>query len=303
MDKKIIVLGGTGLVGKALQRIMPNAKYFGSSHYDLTRQMSVERMFLETNPDIVINLSAVVSGIEDNILRPCDHFTENVLMNTFVIDACRKHNVSRCISILSTCAYPDVAKSYPLLESQIFEDVPTKTNFSYGYAKRMAAVQTLATNEQYGTKYSYLIPSNIFGIDDKYQDARSHYIGALIKKIYNAKKTNQDSITLFGTGKPIRQFIFCEDVAKIIKHFIDNDVTENVNIANDDIFTIDEIARIALKACDMEHLQINYDSTKPDGQFRKDCSNQKLKDIMPDLIFTSLYDGIKKTFIHYEKNN
>src|SRR4051812_46316991 len=122
MSKKIIVLGGTGLVGKALQRIMPDAEYFGSSDYQLTKQSEVERLFYNTKPDVVINLAAVVSGIEDNILRPSDHFTDNVLMNTFIIDYARKYNVSRCISILSTCAYPDVAKSYPLLESQIFED-------------------------------------------------------------------------------------------------------------------------------------------------------------------------------------
>ena len=162
MEKRIIVLGGTGLVGKALQRIMPKAKYFGSGLYDLTSQSDVDHLFIENPCDVVINLDEIVSGIEDNILRPCDHFTENVFINTFVIDSARRYNVSRCISILSTCAYPDIAKSYPLLESQIFEDIPTKTNFSYGYAKRMAAVQTLATNEQYGTKFSYLIPSNIF---------------------------------------------------------------------------------------------------------------------------------------------
>lgn len=298
--RRILVTGGTGLIGSALKDIMPENIYLGSREYDLTKQYAVCNMLELYKPDIVIHLAALVSGIQENILKPCDHFVDNVLMNTFILDTARRYGIRRCISVLSTCAYADVSESYPIKESQIYEGLPTVTNFSYGFAKRMVAVQTEACNKQYGTNYSYILPCNVYGLNDKYNEKRSHFLGALIRKIYEAKINNSETITLFGTGKPLRQFIFAGDVAKIIKHLIYNDITENINIANDEICSIDELAQIALKACDMEHLKIVYDSSKPDGQYRKDASNEKLKSIMPDIKFTSLFDGIKKTFEHYQ---
>lgn len=299
--KNILVTGGTGLIGKALKEIMPDAIYVGSSNYDLRIENDVERLMYTENPDIIIHLAALVSGIADNIKRPADHFTDNILMNTHIINEARRNGTIRFIGILSTCAYADSNKSYPIDEIDIYDGVPTPTNFSYGMAKRMMAVQIEATNKQYGTSYQYMIPCNIYGENDNFSNDRSHFVAALISKIYKAKVEGKDSITLMGNGTSLRQFIYVNDVAKIIKYFIDNDITENVNICNDEVYSIDAIAKIALQACNAEYLKIVYDTTKPNGQFRKDASNEKLKSLIPQIQFTPLFEGIKKTYTHYAK--
>jgi GDP-L-fucose synthase len=298
---KILVTGGSGMLGRSLQEIMPDAFYASSENCDLTKQGEVRTMVREYAPDIIIHLAAVVSGIQDNIKRPVNHFEDNLLMNTFLIKAAKEFGVKRFIGMLSTCIYPDVAKSYPLTEDQIHEGPPTQTNFGYGYAKRCMAVMIDQYNNQFGTKYSYLIPANLLGKYDKYSDDRSHYVGALIKKIYEAKIGGADHIELFGNGMPLRQFMLADDLAKIIKLCIENDVTESFNVSPDEVYTIKEIAKIALKACDAQHLKIIFDPTKPNGQMDKTASNKKLKSIFPDFNFTLLHDAIKKTYKEYEK--
>ncbi len=299
MRKQILVTGGTGLVGRALQRIMPDAIYTKSNNFDLRITGHVMEMFQTYKPTHVIHLAAVVSGITENINRPCDHFTDNILMNTNMVEAARRHKCKMFIGMLSTCIYPDIASKYPMEESIMHEGPPTPTNFSYGYAKRAMAVQIDACNKQYGTRYSYLIPCNLYGLDDKY-GKDSHFIAALIKKIHHAKVNKLPSIELMGDGKPLRQSMFAGDLAEIIKYFIDNEITESVNIAPFDNYSISEIARIALKACEATHLNITYNTKFPSGQHRKDVDNAKLLKIMPDLNLTdSLYDGIKKTYEHY----
>jgi GDP-L-fucose synthase len=178
---------------------------------------------------------------------------------------------------------------------------PTPTNFSYGYAKRSLAVQIDAYNKQYGTKYQYLTPCNLYGEYDKYGD-NSHFVAALIKKIHNAKMSGDDKITLFGTGTPLRQFMYSNDLAVIIKKCLDDNIYDNFNVATEENVSIDEIARIALKACDAEHIGIEYDSTKPDGQYRKDVSIDRLKTLIPDFSAISLYDGIKETYSKINKS-
>lgn len=294
-NKKIIVTGGSGLVGKFLKEIMPEATYLSSKDYNLTLERDVAKMYYEHEPNIVIHLAAKVGGIIDNINKPAEYFTDNVLMNTNLIDYAYRYNVERFIGILSTCIYPDKAEKYPMKENDLHLGPPTITNFSYGYAKRCQAVQIDAYNQQYDTKYNYITPCNLYGEYDKYGE-NSHFIAALLKKIIFAKQNGDKQIKLFGSGKPLRQFMYAGDLAKIIKAMIKNDYYDNFNVATPENYSIDEIAKIALKACDADYLKIKYDSTKPDGQFRKDVSTERMKKIMPDFEFTPLYDGIKKTY-------
>lgn len=294
-----LVTGGMGLLGRALQEIMPDAKYVSSSDYNLTNQEDVNKMFRYIRPDVVIHLAALVSGIQDNIARPADHFEDNILMNSFMVQTAHKFKTPHFIGMLSTCIYPDTSLIYPLTEENIHYGPPTETNFSYAYAKRCMAVQIDACNKQHGTDYSYLIPCNIMGRFDKFDEGRSHFMGALIRKIYEAKRDGQDSITLYGTGKPLRQYIYANDVAKIIKYCIDNELYRNMNVAPDEEYSISELANMAIHACSRDHIEIKYDRSKPDGQYQKTVSNQMLRSIMPDFEFTPLKTAIREVFEHY----
>lgn len=296
--KKILVTGGSGMVGSFLKDIMPDATYISSKNCNLTNQEGVEKMFNHIKPDTVVHLAARVGGITDNINHPAEYFDENILMNTFVLKAAKSVGVKQFIGVLSTCIYPDILpeEQYPLKEECLHLGPPTPTNFSYGYAKRCLAVQIDAYNKEYGTNYNYLIPSNLFGEYDKFDDGSSHYVAALIKKIYNAKKNGEKSIKLMGTGAPIRQFCYSLDFARVIDYCIYNNVCENFNVAGSEAYTIKEIAEIALRACDAQDLILEFDSSKPDGQYRKDVSNKKMLSVMPEFEFTSLEDGIKQTY-------
>lgn len=292
---KIVVTGGSGQVGKSLNKIMPNATYLSSHDYNLTTERGVAQMYHDLNPDCVVHLSAVVGGIIDNINKPGEYFTDNVLMNTLLVEYARFHGVERFIGILSTCIYPDVVDTYPMTEEMLHLGPPTTTNFSYGYAKRSLAVQIDAYNKQYGTKYQYLTPCNLYSENDKFGE-NSHFVAALIKKIHNAKVSGAESITLFGTGTPLRQFMHSDDLAKVIKRCLDEDVYDSFNVATEQNVSIDDIARTAIRACDANDLKIEYDPSKPDGQFRKDVSIEKMKSIFPDFKATRLYHGIGSTY-------
>lgn len=299
--KNILVTGGSGMVGKSLKELIPQAVYISSKDCDLTNPIEVELLIKTHKPEVIIHLAAKVGGIIDNINKPAEYFDDNILMNTLLLKSAYKYGVERFIGILSTCIYPDKVETYPMSEEMLHLGPPTPTNFSYGYAKRSLAVQIDAYNKQYGTKYQYLTPCNLYGEHDKYGD-NSHFVAALIKKIHNAKMAGEDKITLFGTGTPLRQFMHSNDLAIIIKKCLDNNIYENFNVATEQNVSIDEIARIALKACDAEHMGIEYDSTKPDGQYRKDVSINKLKTVMPDFSAISLYDGIKDTYSKINKS-
>ena len=299
VNKKILVTGGSGLVGLALKKIMPDAIYLNSKARDLTDQELVADLFRKYRPEVCIHLAARVGGIQENIKCQAEFFDQNILMNTFVLKYAHEYGCKQFIGMLSTCVYPDKNELCPYSEEILHEGSPAKTNFSYGIAKRAFAAQIDAYNNQYGTKYNYLIPSNIYGIGDKYDKSRSHFVGALIRKIHEAKSSGADHIQLFGDGTPRRQFFINDDIAQIIKLCIDNNIVESFNVAPDENPTIREIAEVALKACGAAHLSIKWDSSQPNGQMDKSASNRKMKSIFPDFKFTSLEDGIRKTYLHY----
>ena len=168
MDR-ILVTGGSGLVGKHLQDILPDAIYVSSKDYDLTDLQQVRDMMNKEKPTSVIHLAARVGGIVDNINYPVDYLEENVLMNTNVLKACHEFDVEKVIAILSTCVYPDVVDIYPMKEEDLFNGPPTPTNFSYGFAKRCMAAHIDSYRKQYNKKWSYLIPCNLYGEYDKYE--------------------------------------------------------------------------------------------------------------------------------------
>ena len=294
-DKNILITGGSGQVGKELRQILPEATYISSNEYDLTTEEGVQDLFMFSNFHTVIHLAAKVGGIIDNINNPTGYYSDNILMNTLMVNYAADHDVRRFIGVLSTCIYPDKVESYPIEEHMLHEGPPTPTNFSYGISKRAMAVHIDAVNKQYNKDYCYVTPCNLYGVYDKF-DERSHFVAALVKKVYEAKRAGSDKITLFGTGQPLRQFMNARDLATILKRMVEEDITESFNVAGADNLSIDTIAKIALKACDCSYMDIEYDSSKPDGQYRKDVSTKKLHSIFKDLKFIELEDGIKEVY-------
>jgi GDP-L-fucose synthase len=299
---KIVVTGGSGMVGNSLKHYLPNAIYLSSKDFNLTSEIEVKSMFSWYQPDTVIHLAAKVGGITDNINKPAEYFDDNILMNTLLLKYAYKNNVNKFIGILSTCIYPDTVEKYPLTENMLHVGPPTITNFSYGYAKRSLAVQIDSYNKQYGTNYQYLIPCNLYGEFDKFGD-NSHFIAALIKKIHNAKVNNENKIVLFGDGSPLRQFLHSDDLAYTINYVLENNINDNMNVSTEDNLSIEEMARIALKACDAENITIEFDTSKLNGQYRKDVSIDLLKQKIPNFRPIKLYDGIKQTYNYLINNN
>lgn len=299
---KTLVTGGSGMVGRSLKKYLPSATYISSKDYNLTTREGIQYMLIKERPDTIVHLAARVGGITDNIKHPADYFDQNILMNSQLIKYSYLDGIKRFIGVLSTCAYPDVVPNYPMTEQDLHIGPPTPTNFSYGYAKRSLAVQIDAYNKQYKTKYQYLIPCNLYGEFDKYGD-NSHFIAALIKKIHNAKINNESKIILFGDGSPLRQFMHSDDLAYTIDYCLKNDIYDNMNVAISENLTIRQMAEIALKACDAEHLSIDFDTTKPNGQYRKDVSVDLLKEKIPSFNPMNLFDGIKQTYNYLITNN
>jgi len=296
IKEKVIITGGSGLVGGQLKKILPEGIFLSSKDFNLTKETEVVSMYESLKPDVIVHLAARVGGILDNINRPAEYFLDNVKMNTLLVEYAYKYNVKKFIGVLSSCIYPDTSERYPLLEEDLHSGPPTQTNFSYGYAKRALAVQIDAFNKQYKTNYQYLIPCNLFGENDKDNEAHSHFVTALIKKIKNAVINGDKHITLFGDGTPLRQFIHALDFAKIIYFILKGNILGNYNVCGEENLSIKEIAEIALKACDAQHLEIKWDTSKPNGQYRKDMSQEKLKKVLPFFKYTSLYQGIKDTY-------
>ena len=294
---KILVTGGNGLVGKHLQDILPEATYISSKDYDLTESYNAHRLMYKERPDVVIHLAARVGGILDNITNPVDYLEQNILINTNVLQHCHQFNVSKVISILSTCIYPDIVDTYPMKEEVLFNGPPPPDNFAYAMSKRCMATQMDSYVKQYNKQWSYLIPCNLYGEYDKYEEHHSHFVSALIKKIHEAK----DSVEIWGTGKPLRQFMYAGDLAKVIKYMIDNDVVDNFNVAPDYVHSIKEITKIGMESCDKGDLNIVYDNTKPDGQYRKDVDSSKLISVMKDFKFTSLEEGIRRVYDNFSQ--
>jgi len=295
---EILVTGGSGQVGKELQQILPLADYISSKDLNLLDEQEVKTVMLTKQYDVVIHLAAKVGGILENISKPSEYLEDNLTMNTNILKWSRLTNISRFIGVLSTCIYPDSVEEYPMTEDMLHLGPPTPTNFSYAYAKRCLAVQIDSMNKQYGTKYCYVTPCNLYGDYDKY-DHRAHFVADLLRKIHELKQSGSSELVLYGTGKPLRQFMNASDLAKVLKDMIIYNITESFNVATPEVLSIHDVARIALNSLDCQNVAITYDSTKPDGQYRKDVSINKFRSIFPDFKFTKLEDGVRRA---YEKN-
>jgi GDP-L-fucose synthase len=302
---KYIVTGGTGMVGRHLQEIMPNAIYLSSKDCDLTDYRSVLDLFKKEKPDAIIHLAAKVGGILQNMASPADFYDQNIMINSNTLMAAKEAGVKKFLAVLSTCMYPDVVDSYPMREEDVHLGPPANANFSYAYTKRCLAVQIEAYKKQHGLEYNYIVPCNLYGENDNFEDSnKSHFITALIKKIVDSEREGRGDILLFGTGKPMRQFMHSSDLANVIKKTITEGITESFNVAPpNQNYSIHQMAEMTLDVTGHGDWEIKYDSTKPDGQFRKDVSCEKMIQCLGEYEFIQFKDGVKKVYNALKKSH
>jgi GDP-L-fucose synthase len=297
MENKILVTGGHGLVGSEFI----SEQYFkpASKDYDLRKREDTNRLMIKQF-DSVIHCAAKVGGVGGNINYKGEFFYDNIMMNTNVIEGARLTGVKNLVSFLSTCVFPDQVE-YPLTEKKIHLGPPHFSNDAYAYAKRMADIQIRSYNEQYGLNYKSVIPCNIYGPNDNYDIVNGHVLPSLIHKCYLARENNTP-LTIWGSGKPLREFIFSKDVAKLTEWVLYNyNENEPIILSTSEEISIMDIVDIIVELMNFKG-DVIFDSSKPDGQFRKPSDNSKIKNYLPNFKFTPLYDGLKETIEYFEKN-
>jgi len=299
---KILVTGGTGLLGSSLKKIEQNYTYISSKEVDLIDTKNTNIILKKYNPDIIIHLAGKVGGIHDNYKNPYDFIYVNNMINTNVINYC-VHNKTKLIFASSTCVYPKDGNEYPLIENNVNNGEPEPTNDAYAYAKRFARNMLISGNKQYNLQYTVLYFCNLYGEHDEFfNDKKSHLVTSLIQKFHNAKINNLDKVILWGTGNPLRQFMYADDAAKIIRIVLNKNVIGEYNVAIDDNLSVKQIAEIVKEVIGFTG-EIEFNG-KLDGVYRKDASSKKLLDTIGDYDFIRLKEGIKKTYnIFLEKYN
>jgi len=293
---KILVTGGTGLVGSSLDI----GNKISSKDVDMRDSNQVFDFFDRVKPEKVIHCAARVGGLGGNMNYKGEFFYDNIMINTNVLEASRRVGVKKVVSFLSTCIFPDNVE-YPLTEKKIHLGEPHNSNYPYAYAKRMLDIQSRAYKEQYGLNYVSVIPTNIYGPNDNFNLENGHVLPSLIHKCYLAKQNNTD-FKVWGSGKPLREFIYSEDVGRLTEWALDNyEEEEPIIFSTSDEISVGKLAEIVVYYIGYKGNLI-FDSNKPDGQYRKPSDNSKLKGYLPDFKFTPIEEGVKKTVDWFVNN-
>ena len=299
--KKILVTGGSGLVGngiKSIECFYSNEYefvYVSSKDYNLCNLQDTQKMFDKIKPNYVIHLAANVGGLYKNMNQKVDMLEMNLMINFNVIKCAHDFKVEKLIACLSTCIFPDKVE-YPIDETVLHDGPPHFSNDAYAYAKRMLEVHCRAYRENYGDKFFCIIPTNIYGPHDNFDLENGHVLPALIHKCYLAKQQNI-SFVVRGSGTPLRQFIYSEDLAILIMVILKKFEEDNIilSVSEKEEVSIGEVARLVAKSFDYEH-RIVFDTSYADGQFKKTVSNAKLTHFLrEDFTFTPIEQGIKQT--------
>lgn len=297
---KILVTGGTGLVGKNLQRDLPNATYVSSKSFDLTKEHDVEHMFYLYQPTHVIHLASKVGGLSANIQDPVGFYEDNILINTNVLRYAHQYNVDRLVSMLSTCIFPNTI-DYPLQPHKIHNGEPHISNFGYAYAKRMLEIQTRAYQSQYNKKWTTIIPTNVYGKFDQFNVQSAHVIPALIHKCYLAK-INNTPLHVMGTGQVYREFIYAEDLAKILAWAIVNyENTDPLIVSSPTQHAIVDVVHMIVKEMQFTGQIIFEGDENNNGQLRKPSDTTALQKVHP-IQFTPLETGLVDVIQWFMKN-
>ena len=294
--KKVLITGGYGMVGSAMESQIKLSR----ETCDLTNPRQTNKLFRLIKPDGVIHCAGKVGGIGGNSNYKGEYFYDNLMINTNVIESARKAGVKNLVAFLSTCVFPDKVK-YPLTVDQIQLGEPHESNYPYAYAKRMADVQIRAYREQYGINYTSIIPSNIYGPNDNFSLEHGHVMPMLIHKLYLAKQ-NKTDFTVWGSGKPLREFIYSKDIAKVAEWALFNyEGTDPLIVSGDEEISIKDLVGLLVDEFKFKG-KVVFDKTKPDGQLRKPSDNSKIKELLPDFEYTPFEQGIKETVNWFIEN-
>jgi len=306
-NKRIIVTGGEGFLGqhlikKLIERCVPRENIFipKFEEYDLRKEKDIKIMFSDFKADIVIHLAAKVGGIGLNREKPGELFYDNLIMGIQVMEQARINNVEKFVALGTICAYPKFTP-VPFTEENLWNGYPEETNAPYGLAKKMLLVQSQAYKQQYGFNSIFLLPVNLYGPGDNFDPSSSHVIPALIKKCVDAVENNKDKISVWGTGKASREFLYVEDAAEgIILATEKYNKSEPVNLGAGFEITIKDLAEKIAKLTGFKG-RIEWDISKPDGQPRRMLDVSKAKKEFGFAAKTSFDEGLRKTIEWYKE--
>ncbi len=301
--KRILVTGGAGFLGRfVVEKLRERgpAEIFvpRSADFDLTEQEAVRRLFREARPEVVFHLAARVGGIGANRAKPGLFFYANMAMGINVIEECRRQGVEKVVVVGTTCAYPKYTP-VPFREEDLWNGYPEETNAPYGVAKRALLVMLQAYRQQYGLNGVYLIPANLYGPSDNFDLETSHVIPAMIRKFMDAMEARAPYVTLWGTGRVSREFLYVEDCAEGILLAAERyDGEEPVNLGSGEEVTIAELAE-KVRAIVGYTGRILWDPSYPDGQPRRRLDVSKARERFGFQAATSLDEGLRRTVAWY----
>lgn len=297
------------MVGKGIETVVnqsprPNEFwYFASSQdADLRNKESCRELFQKIKPTHVIHLAAMVGGLFRNLKYKVEFYRENIMINDNVMECSKEFNVAKLVSCLSTCIFPDKT-TYPIDETMVHNGPPHNSNCGYAYAKRMIDVMNKCYNEEYGCNFTSIIPTNIFGPHDNFSIDDGHVIPGLIHKTYLAKRDNTD-LVIWGSGKPLRQFIYSIDLARLtvwVMRSYHSPEPIILSVGEEDEVSIADVARYVAEGMNFTG-NIVFDTSKSDGQFKKTACNKKLMSLYPDFKFTPIQQGIKEACVWFSAN-
>lgn len=305
-NAKIYVAGHRGMVGSAIVRELEKKGYTNivtktSKELDLRRQDQVEAFFAEEKPEYVFLAAAKVGGIMANSKHPADFMYDNMILEMNVIRSAYENQVKKLMFLGSSCIYPRMAPQ-PMPESCLLTSALEQTNEAYALAKISGLKYCEYLNKQYGTDYISVMPTNLYGPNDNYHPEHSHVLPALIRRFHEAKENNLAEVVIWGTGTPLREFLYVDDLAEACVYLMNNySGDETVNLGTGKEVTIKELAETVKEVVGYEG-NLTFDTTKPDGTPRKLLDVSKLEKLGWKY-HTELKDGIKlayEDFLHSE---
>ena len=303
--RKVLVTGGNGFLGRVVVGLLAEkgASVVAPTHdeYDLVIPGVADTMLAEHQPTHVIHLAARVGGIGYNLVDPARLYFDNLMMGTHIIEAARAARTEKTVLLGTVCSYPKFTP-VPFKEESFWDGYPEETNAPYGIAKKAHLVHAQVNSVQYGQKFAYLIPTNLYGPGDKFHPSVSHVIPALIKKCVEAQERGDDFIDVWGTGSASREYLYVEDAAAAIVLAAEiHEGTEPINLGSDREITIRETAETIARVTGFSG-ELKWDATKPDGQPRRRIDPSRAANMLGWSAKMDFAEGISRTVDWYRAN-